>query len=247
MAWLIHVLFSDCSPHLVQIGKISGPDDSTQVVLMQQKPLFYRSLHDVLLEPRSSLRAKIDPDQLSSLITASLLSDMASCRPSSVFLYLNSSKSGEEDSFGVEIGVECLDTALQPFATSSGENGEEFACVCNILWMLESEMSCPVSASVRDLWARLDCEKVTLMLLEKCSSFNDQMQELFLPAQMSMGATVVPLLLRTGVATNLLNKAMRIQAVLKQDGVTHKDLFRAVLPELSVVYDVALARAKVFL
>jgi hypothetical protein len=210
-----------------------------KVVLLQQKPVFYRSLHDVLLGPRAgTLRSRINADQLSGLMVASLLTDMSSCRPSSVFLYYL------DDSLGVEIGAECLETAMQPFSTVM-ERGEEAACVCNILWMMTEEMSRVVSANVRTLWLELDVEDVTLRLLEKVSSLNDQMFELFLPSELCSNGVVVPVLLRTGWATNLLNKATAIQNALRQsDSVTHLDLFRIVSPELASLYANASARAK---
>ncbi len=217
------------------MGKITG--DPVQVVLLQQKPVFYRSMHDVLVEPKAfGLRSRIDADQLSGLIVASFLTDMSSCRPSSVFLYYNG------ESVGVEIGAECLETAMQPFATLTNERGQETACVCNILWMLKEEMDRVVSTNVREYWLRLDVESVTLRLLEKVSSYNDQMHELF--SDLCDG-TVVPMLLRTGIATNLLNKAAKIQSLLRSsDQVTHADLFRNVLPELAQLYEAANVRAK---
>lgn len=147
LAWLAVVLFSDCAPHLMQVGKLTSAagDEAAQVVLLQQKPVFYRSLHDVLVEPRAaSLRGRIDAEQLSALTVASMLLDMASCRPSSVLLCY----AAERDSFGLELGAECLESALQPAATFCDERGEEMPAVCNILWMLDAEMQVGLFSSV---------------------------------------------------------------------------------------------------
>jgi len=103
-----------------------------------------------------------------------------------------------------------------------------------------------VSANVREFWARLDCEQTVLQLLEKCSSFNDQMHELFQPSELCSASAVVPLLLRTGLATNLLNKAVLIQRVLggPEPVVSHAQLLARVLPELAGLYATAAQRAK---
>lgn len=98
---------------------------------------------------------------------------------------------------------------------------------------------------MRELWARLDCEQTVLQLLEKCSAFNDQMHELFRPGELCSSAVCVPLLLRTGLATNLLNKAALIQQVLRgPEPVTHAQLLARVLPELAGLYQTAALRAK---
>ena len=237
------VLFSESSPHLMQVGKLVA-GDTVQSVLLHQKPVFYRSLHEVLVEPDACrIRERIDAQQLSGVMVASLLCDMASCRPSSVAVYL---LDGGE-SFGVEIGPEALDTALQPYATATDRRGEEQACVCNVLLMLEEELGRPVHPAVRAWWQAADVEALVLQLLDKCSVFNDQLCELFTPAEMqpASGTTFVPLLVRTGVGTNLLNKAVLIQALLRREGpVTHADLFRAVLPELFALYQEAARRAR---
>ncbi len=243
LAMLVQTLFSECSPHLIQIGKlVSG--DVVQSVLLHQKPVFYRSLHEVLVEPDAAqIRARIDAQQLSATLVSSLLCDMASCRPSSVTVFLLDGG----DSFGVEIGPEALDTALQPYATSTDRRGEEQASVCNVLWMLEEEMGRAVHPLVRSFWLSLDPENAVLRLLEKCSVFNDQLWELFKPEEMqtASGTSFVPLLVRTGVGTNLLNKAVLIQSILRRnEATTHTDLFRALLPELFVLYQEASRRAR---
>jgi hypothetical protein len=107
----------------MQMGKLVA-GDVVHSVLLHQKPVFYRSLHEVLVESDAChIRARIDAQQLSGAMVASLLCDMASCRPSSIAVFL---LDGGE-SFGVEIGPEALDTALQPYATATDRMGEEQA------------------------------------------------------------------------------------------------------------------------
>jgi hypothetical protein len=93
--------------------------------------------------------------------------------------------------------------------------------VCNVLLMLEEELARPVHAQVRAWWQSADVEATVLQLLEKCSMFNDQLCELFTPAEMqpASGSSFVPLLVRTGVGTNLLNKATLIQSLLRREGL----------------------------
>ncbi|KIC75377.1 hypothetical protein DB41_HN00090 [Neochlamydia sp. TUME1] len=192
------------------------------------------------------LLKKMDKENFSSLVIASL------------FILPND---GKADNYIVELEwkdqelkrlkLACIDNdrAFEP-AIIRAEKGHGIHLKCLPL-LLKGCMSQSIAPSVKDLILNLNPRDFLLQWIRQLDQRNQQYQRLIQQHQLTKEDLVdeaadqkldVPLLLPKGLLSTFFTKLQLIQGKLKQDPVTHYDLFQALEPTAFACYQVLMQK-----